>query len=95
MANKRTAPRPPAESRPVDKRGQEYEAEKLTGKRAQRGLLPGGAPRWTYEVKWRGAWANTYEPASCLVGWESEMKKIDDEYSRQPHPTLTVVHPNQ
>jgi hypothetical protein len=34
-----------------------------------------------YEVKWKGNWANTYEPASCLVGWEKEMKSVDEKYS--------------
>ena len=76
MAPKRKAralaPAPP-ETRAVNARGQEFQAEKLTGSRAQRGNLPGGAPRWTYEVKWKGdKWKNTtFEPASCLVGWEA------------------------
>ena len=57
------------DDRPVGARGAEYQAEKLTGARAQRGNLPGGAPRWVYEVKWKGIHVkNTYEPADCLVG---------------------------
>ena len=51
---------------------------KLTGKRAQRGNLRGGAPCWTYEVVWHGNHSNTWEPAACLIGWEKEMKKIDE-----------------
>ena len=69
------------DARPVNARGQEYQAEKLTGNRAQRGNLPGGAPCWTYEVIWKGNFHNTYEPAACLVGWEAEMKKVDEKYS--------------
>jgi len=72
----------PVETRAVGARGQEYTAEKLTGNRAQKGNLPGGAPCWIYEVKWEGTrWKNTYEPAACLVGWEAQMKKIDEKYS--------------
>ena len=74
---KKKAQAPPPETRAVNARGAEWEAEKLTGNRAQRGLLPGGAPCFVYEVKWKGAWTNTYEPASCLVGWEKEMHAID------------------
>ena len=32
----------------------DWEAEKLTGIRAQSGTLANGTPRWTYEVKWKG-----------------------------------------
>ena len=32
------------DTRPVNARGQEYQAEKLTGNRAQRGNLHGGSP---------------------------------------------------
>ena len=64
----------------VNKRGQEWEAEKLTGHRAQRGNLPGGSARWVYEVKWKGVkWKNTYEPAACLIGWERQMNEIDEQ----------------
>lgn len=61
----------------------EYQAESLTGKRAQSGRLPGGGPRYTYEVKWKDAsdgkkYANTFEPAANLVEWAAEMKKVDD-----------------
>jgi len=73
-------PTAPPETRTIFNRGEQYQAEMLTGNRAQKGNLPGGAPRWTYEVKWVGG-AKTYEPATCLVGWEAEMKKVDDKYS--------------
>ena len=33
------------EERPVHLRGEEYEVDKLTGKRATKGKLPGGAPK--------------------------------------------------
>ena len=80
-ARKAPAPAPAKDTRPVNARGQEHEAEKLTGNRAQKGNLPGGEPCWTYEVVWKGNWRNTYEPAACLVGWEAEMKKVDKKYS--------------
>jgi hypothetical protein len=76
---KQSTPPPPPDTRNVNARGAEWQAEKLTGNRAQRGNLPGGQPKWTYEVQWRGAWKNTYEPASCLVGWEKEMHEIDQK----------------
>ena len=60
------APQPP-DDRPVSARGAEFAAKRLTGNRAQRGCLPGGAPRWVYEVEWEGAWKNTYEPAALEV----------------------------
>ena len=69
------------ETRGVGARGQEWQAEKLTGNRAQKSILANGKPRWTYEVKWQGASAkNTYcyEPHACLLGWEAEIKKVDD-----------------
>ena len=62
----------------------EYEAEKLTGKRAQKKGREGTVV-YTYEVQWKDGppagkkWANTFEPAECLVGWEAEMKKIDEQ----------------
>ena len=83
---KATAPAPapaPAAPKPVNQRGKEYAAERLTGKRAQSGKLTGGGPRYTYEVVWKVVggekWANTWEPASCLIGWEAEMKAVDDK----------------
>jgi len=39
--------------------------------------------RWTYEVKWKGAYKNTYEPASCLIGWEKEMRAVDEACKRR------------
>lgn len=79
---KAAAPTPLHDVRPVNARGAEYEAERLTGNRAQRGCLPGGTPQWVYEVQWKGTrWKNTYEPASCLLGWEKEMKKVDENVS--------------
>ena len=86
MAPKRkaTAPAPapaPAAPKPVNQRGKEWAAERLTGKRAQSGKLPGGGPRYTYEVVWKVTggkrWANTWEPADCLIGWEAEMSEVD------------------
>lgn len=71
-SRKQPAASAPTETRAVGARGQEWKAEKLTGNRAQKGNLPGGAPRWTYEVKWEGTRSNNtymYEPATCLVGW--------------------------
>uniref|UniRef100_A0A7S0Q489 Chromo domain-containing protein n=1 Tax=Coccolithus braarudii TaxID=221442 RepID=A0A7S0Q489_9EUKA len=73
----------PVDKRPVNERGVLFQAEKLTGNRAQRGNLPGGTPRWTYEVKWKGGHRPTYEPAECLVGWEAEMHTVDEEYVRR------------
>ena len=53
MAPKKMPPAPkPLDTRPVNQRGQEWQAEKLMGNRAQKaekGNLPGGAPRWTYD----------------------------------------------
>ena len=78
MAPKATAVAKPA-PKPVHERGKEWEAEKLTGKRAQRGAT------YTYEVKWKGKWANTFEPPSMLIGsgWEAEMKKIDEAIKQE------------
>ena len=76
---KAAAPKPAPDNRAVGARGQEWQAKKLTGNRAQRGNLPGGAPCWTYEVEWEGNHKKTYEPASCLVGWEKEMKEVDEK----------------
>ena len=54
----------------------EWQAVKLTGKRAQRGRLPSGDPLFVYEVLWDST-EKTYEPASCLIaslagewGWD-------------------------
>ena len=38
---------PPPKPKPVHERGLMWQAEKLTGNRAQKGSLPGGAPKWT------------------------------------------------
>ena len=38
---------PPPSKKPVGQRGALWQAEKLTGNRAQKGLLPSGEPRWT------------------------------------------------
>lgn len=73
----------------------EYQAEKLTGKRMQKGMHratidnPKGTPKYFYEVKWAGTdgkgqpWENTFEPADKLVGWEEEMKAVDAALERQ------------
>ena len=76
---KQPAPKAAPDARPVNQRGLCFEAEKLTGNRAQSGNLPGGAPRYTYEIKWKGNHKSTYEPAACLIGWEAEMKKVDED----------------
>ena len=83
--NKRKA-RPPAPSvektSAVNTRGEEWQAERLTGKRAQAGRQPSGLPRFSYEVRWKDTgddvWPNTFEKADNLVGWEKEMKEVDD-----------------
>ena len=79
MVNKKKPAAPAAETRAINARGEEYKAEQLTGNRAQKGNLRGGAPCWVYEVKWSGGFKNTYEPASCLVGWEKEMTKVGEK----------------
>jgi len=71
------AGKPAADTRPIHQRGQTWQAVKLTGIRAQRGNLPGGAPHFVYEVLWQGG-AKTYEPADCLVSWGKEMKAVDE-----------------
>ena len=59
--------------------------------------VPGSATHWkartqrgtkyTYEVVWAPcngkAWPNTFEPASCLIGWEAEMNKIDEDIEKR------------
>ena len=70
------------DARPINRRGQEWEAETLTGNRAQRGNLPNGHPRWVYEVQWKGNHPNTFEPAANLINWEQEMREVDDAYHR-------------
>jgi hypothetical protein len=84
------APKPADDTRPVNQRGKQYQAEKLTGNRATKGMLPTGAPRFVYEVVWAGVnpdtkkpWDNSWEPASCLVGWEAEMHRVDEAKRRQ------------
>ena len=67
----------------------EWEAEKLTGKRAQKG---GKSVTFTYEVQWKHGpggkkYANSFEPAECLVGWEAEMKKIDEQVAARSQQT--------
>lgn len=78
---KRTAPAA-AQQVAKKKRPAEWQAEKLTGKRAQAGRLSTGAPRYSYEVKWKDtdgqAHPNTFEVADNLGGWEKEMKAVDD-----------------
>ena len=39
---------------------------------------------YTYEVQWKNGpggkkYANSFEPPECLVGWEAEMKKVDEQ----------------
>ena len=56
----RKAPAAAPDKRLVNAHGQEFQASKLTGNRAQRGNLPGGAPCWVYEVVWSGNHKNKY-----------------------------------
>ena len=37
--------------------------------------------KWSDKDKRGKEWKNTYGPGSCLVGWEAEMKKIDEKYA--------------
>ena len=78
------APAPAPAPKPINQRGTEYQAEKLTGNRAVQGKLPTGGPRYVYEVKWAGInsktkrpWPCSFEPAGCLIGWEAQMKAVD------------------
>ena len=69
MARGKAKQRPAAtaqeDNRPINARGETWQAVKLTGARAQKGKLASGAPRYTYEVEWSGAdqngrpWKNT------------------------------------
>ena len=67
MPKRKATPKPKAaDTRPVNQRGQEWQAQKLTGNRAQKGNLPSGAPRWTYttyEVQWAGTDPKTKKPS--------------------------------
>ena len=42
------APAPVPAPKPINQRGAEYQAEKLTGNRAVQGKLPTGGPRYVY-----------------------------------------------
>ena len=50
---KRKQPAPPKapDTRPVNQRGQEWQAEKLTGARAQKGNLLGGGPNLSFMAR--------------------------------------------
>jgi hypothetical protein len=77
---RKTAAPAPAAAPAVAAR-KEWEAEKLTGKRAQKGGK-NGTVVYTYEVQWKTGpggknWSNTFEPPECLVGWEPQMKEVD------------------
>mgnify|MGYP007078133770 CR=1 FL=1 len=65
-------------------RREEFQAERLTGKRAQSGKLPGGGPRYLYEVVWKDGpkgekYKNSFEPADNLIEWAAEMKAVDEQ----------------
>ena len=45
--------------------------------------MPGGAPCWTYEVERQGNYKKSFEPAACLVGWEKEMKEVDEKVAQR------------
>ena len=93
------APAPRPAPKPINQRGAEYQAEKLTGKRAVQGKLPTGGPRYVYEVKWSGInpatkkpWPCSFEPAGCLIGWEAQMKAVDAAIeSKKNEPQLNPV----
>jgi hypothetical protein len=91
---------PLAQQVATKKRPVEWIAERLTGNRAQAGRLPGGgAPRYSYEVKWKNtgetaetAWPNTFEVADNLGGWEKEMKEVDERIAaRANEPSINPV----
>ena len=65
------------DARHVNQRGQEWQAVKLTGKRAQRGNLRGGAPCWTYEVVWQ------VQMAHCGGGYGPLMHAINNHMERE------------
>ena len=81
---KRKAAAAAAASAPVQPASRvEYQAEKLTGKRAQKGGRSGTVV-YTYEVQWKNGpggkkYPNSFEPPECLVGWEKEMQKVDEQ----------------
>jgi hypothetical protein len=83
MPRRKPAPAPVEKRSTVNTRGEEWQAEKLTGKRAQAGKMASGLPRFSYEVRWKDTgeevWPNTFEAADNLVGWEKEMKAVDDK----------------
>ena len=101
MAKKKAvaAPAPRPAPKPINQRGAEYQAEKLTGNRAVQGKLPTGGPRYVYEVKWAGinpatkkSWPCSFEPAGCLIGWEAKMKAVDAAIeSKKNGPQLNPV----
>ena len=67
---------------PVNERGKEHQALRLTGKRAQKGT------KYTYEVVWAPGsngkdFPKSWEPASCLIGWEKEMNKVDAQIDKR------------
>jgi hypothetical protein len=75
-SKKKAAPAAPAAKRSASDARMEFAAERLTGKRAQ------NKQGFTYEVKWKNGpggkvYPNSFEPPTCLVGWEAEMKKAD------------------
>ena len=61
---KAAAPAPAADTRPVSQRGTLWQPEKLRhpARVHKRATCP-AVHRWTYEVKWKGAHRNIYEPA--------------------------------
>jgi hypothetical protein len=93
----RTTAAPAPAAAPAAAARQEYQAEKLTGKRAQKGGR-GGAVVFTYEVQWKNGpggkkYANSFEPPECLVGWEAEMKKVDEQIvARAQQSFLKPLH---
>ena len=91
MARARSKPTTPFSVRPVQppakrpeyERGKEWPVERLTGVRVQKGKTGNGMAKWTYEVVWKACEGkthpNTFEPPEHLIGFEVEMKQVDEE----------------
>lgn len=85
---------PPVAPKPVSDRGEEWQALSLTGKRAQRGKV------LVYEVRWKKpprpnpdvSYEPTFEPASCLIGWEKEMKEVDETCDKRAEEEPRQFH---